>query len=216
MLLFHPILLKAPWEVSSSLDVDIDLLIQEKSLLIHAKANSMGPLAAYELQLQQNAKQHILSMESSLKLLLARIQKFTSHTFHVFLRDLIPGAKLGRSLLFTRVVEHRNQYLSKNRTAIGTKEYSALDTLSFIEANYVQNNENSVHIAWTAILLHTRDVLLPLYQWQTSFDPLTRKYEQAKGKTLSRPEFRKSKCLIAKQITDDVGDLGIGYRMVPS
>jgi hypothetical protein len=29
-------------------------------------------------------------MESSLKLLLARIQKFTSHTFHVFLRDLIP------------------------------------------------------------------------------------------------------------------------------
>jgi len=142
-------------------------------------------------------------MESSLKLLLARIQKFTSHTFHVFLRDLIPGAKLGRSLLFTRVVEHRNQYLAKNRNASGTKEYSALDTLAFIEANYVQNNENSVHIAWTAILLHTREVLLPLYQWQTSFDPLTRKYEQAKGKTLSKSEFRKVKCLIAKQITDE-------------
>jgi hypothetical protein len=105
-------------------------------------------------------------MESSLKLLLARIQKFTSHTFHVFLRDLIiPGAKLGRTLLFTRVVEHRNQYLSKNRNASGTKEYSALDTLSFIEANYVQNNENSVHIAWTAIiLLHTREVLLNFEQ----------------------------------------------------
>ena len=142
-------------------------------------------------------------MESSLKLLLARIQKFTSHTFHVFLRDLIPGAKLGRSLLFTRVVEHRNQYLAKNRNTSGTKEYSALDTLAFIEANYVQNNENSVHIAWTAILLHTREVLLPLYQWQTSFDPLTRKYEQAKGKTLSKSEFRKVKCLIAKQITDE-------------
>jgi hypothetical protein len=65
-----------------------------------------------------------------------------------------------------------------------------------------QDNENSVHIAWTAILLHTREVLLPLYQWQTSFDPLTRKYEQAKGKTLNRSEFRKLKCLIAKQITD--------------
>jgi hypothetical protein len=203
MLLFHPILLKAPWEVSSSIDADIDLLIQEKSPLVHARANSMGPWLAYELQLQQNARQQILSMESSLKLLLARIQKFTSHTFHVFLRDLIPGAKLGRSLLFTRVVEHRNQYLAKNRTAIAGKEYSALDTISFIEANYVQNNENSVHIAWTAILLHTRDVLLPLYQWQTSFDPLTRKYEQAKGKSLNKTEFRKIKCHIAKQITDE-------------
>ena len=203
MLLFHPILLKAPWEVSSSLDVDIDLLIQEKSPLVHARANSMGPWLAYELQLQQNARQQILSMESSLKLLLARIQKFTSHTFHVFLRDLVPGAKLGRSLLFTRVVEYRNQYLARNRTAVTAKEYSALDTLSFIESNYVQDNENSVHIAWTAILLHTREVLLPLYQWQTSFDPLTRKYEQAKGKTLNKPEFRKIKCLIAKQITDE-------------
>ncbi len=60
-----------------------------------------------------------------------------------------------------------------------------------------------VHIAWTAILLHTREVLLPLYQWQTSFDPLTRKYEQAKGKNLNKTEFRKLKCLIAKQITDE-------------
>jgi hypothetical protein len=41
MLLFHPILLKAPWEVS---DAEIDLLIQEK-------INSMGPLGAHELQL---------------------------------------------------------------------------------------------------------------------------------------------------------------------
>jgi hypothetical protein len=99
MLLFHPILLKAPWEVSSSIDADIDSLIQEKSPLVHVRANSMGPWLMYELQLQQNARQQILSMESSLKLLLERIQKFTSHTFHVFLRDLIPGAKLGRSLL---------------------------------------------------------------------------------------------------------------------
>ena len=203
MLLFHPILLKSPWEVSSSIDADIDSLIQEKNPLVHARANSMGPWLMYEMQLQQNARQQILSMESSLKLLLARIQKFTSHTFHVFLRDLIPGAKLGRSLLFTRVVEHRNQYLARNRTGGPSKEYSALDTLSFIEANYVQDNDNSVHIAWTAILLHTREVLLPLYQWQTSFDPLTRKYEQAKGKTLSKSEFRKLKCLIAKQITDE-------------
>ena len=32
---------------------------------------------------------------------------------------------------------------------------------------------------------------------------LTRKYEQAKGKSLNKTEFRKIKCLIAKQITDE-------------
>ncbi len=43
----------------------------------------------------------------------------------------------------------------------------------------------------------------PLYQWQASFDPLVRKFEQAKSKPLGKAEFRKMKCLIAKQITDD-------------
>jgi hypothetical protein len=42
-----------------------------------------------------------------------------------------------------------------------------------------------------------------LYQWQASFDPLLRKYEQAKTKTLTKTETRKLKCLIAKQVTDD-------------
>ena len=49
MLLFHPILLKAPWEISSTIDADIDSLIQEKHPLVHAKANSMGPWLPYEL-----------------------------------------------------------------------------------------------------------------------------------------------------------------------
>jgi hypothetical protein len=42
-----------------------------------------------------------------------------------------------------------------------------------------------------------------LYQWQASFYPLMRKYEQSKGSGLSNPEMRKVKILIAKQITDD-------------
>jgi hypothetical protein len=206
LILFHPCLLQAPWEASSSIDADIDKLLQEKVPLIVARSLSNftgAPLSAHELQLQQTAQQSIDSMRSSLKLLLARIQKFTSHTFHVFLRDLIPGARKGRSLLFTRIVEHRNQYLSGNRSNATAKAYSAKDTLSFIEANYVQDNDNTVHIAWTAILLHTRELLQPLYQWQASFDPLLRKYEQAKTKTLTKTETRKLKCLIAKQVTDD-------------
>jgi hypothetical protein len=155
------------------------------------------------MQLQLTAKQSVDSMTSALKLLLARIQKFTSHTFHVFIRDLVPGAKAGRSLLFTKIVEHRNQYLAKNRATPTSKPYSALDTLTFIQNHFVQENENAVHISWTAILLHTRELLQPLYQWQASFDPLTRKYEQAKTKDLTKVEYRKLKCLITKQITDD-------------
>ncbi len=52
-------------------------------------------------------------------------------------------------------------------------------------------------------MLHTRDLLQPLYQWQASFGPLTRKYEQAKSKAMNKAEYRKMKCLIAKQITDE-------------
>ena len=206
LILFHPILLQSPWEMSATLDADITKLIHEKAPLIMARAltqfTNMNP-TAHELQLQQTAQQSVDTMTSSLKLLLARIQKFTSHTFHVFLRDLIPGARKGRSLLFTRIVEHRNQYLARNRASTTSKAYSAQDTLTFIESNYVQDNDNTVHIAWTAILLHTRDLMVPLYQWQASFDPLIRKYEQAKGKELVNSEKRKIKCLMAKQITDD-------------
>jgi hypothetical protein len=104
------------------------------------------------LQLQQNAQQTIESMKYSLKLLLAHIQKFTSHTLQVFLRDLIPGARAGRSLLFTQIVEYRNHYLAATRFKQNTtKPYSALDTLQFIEASYVQTNENSVHISYPCI-----------------------------------------------------------------
>ena len=204
LILFNPIILESPWEQSANQDQDIIKLLEEKAPLIMARGSTMTPAnSAYELQLQQTAQQNIASMKSSLKLLLARIQKFTSHTFHVFLRDLIPGARNGRSLLFTRIVEHRNQYLAAARSKRNTKPYSAMDTLKFIEASYVQTNENSVHIAWTMILLHTRELQQPLYQWQASFDPLTRKYEQSKGTSLRNPEMRKIKILIAKQITDD-------------
>ncbi len=161
--------------------------------MARALSNFTGAtLTTHEVQLQQTAQQSLDSMRSSLKLLLARIQKFTSHTFHVFIRDLVPSAKAGRSLLFTRIVEHRNQYLAKNRATPTSKPYSALDSLTFIQNHFVQENENAVHISWTAILLHIRELLQPLYQWQASFDPLTRKYEQSKAKDLNKTEYRTS------------------------
>jgi hypothetical protein len=45
-----------------------------------------GVPTQHEMQLQLTAKQTVDSMTSSLKLLLAKIQKFASHTFHVFVR----------------------------------------------------------------------------------------------------------------------------------
>jgi hypothetical protein len=141
--MFHPILLQAPWETSNSLDADVTKLLQEKVPLIVARALSNftgAALTTHEAQLQQTAQQSLDSMRSSLKLLLARIQKFTSHTFHVFIRDLVPGAKAGCSLLFTRIVEYRNQYLAKNRAAPTSKPYSALDTLTFIQDHFVREN----------------------------------------------------------------------------
>ncbi len=64
-------------------------------------ASGTTVLTSHEMQIQNNAQQSVDAMKSSLKLLLARTQKVTSHTFHVVLRELIPGAKVGRSLLFT-------------------------------------------------------------------------------------------------------------------
>ncbi len=46
-----------------------------------------------------------------------------------------------------------------------------------------------MHIAWTVILLHTRELMQPLYQWQASFDPLVRKFEQAKSNLLEKQNF---------------------------
>jgi hypothetical protein len=95
LMLFHPVLLQAPWEISTTIDKDIQKLLEEKASLIMARANPTmtGALTAHEMQLQLTAKQSVDSMTSALKLLLARIQKFTSHTFHVFIRDLVPGCK---------------------------------------------------------------------------------------------------------------------------
>jgi hypothetical protein len=95
LMFFHPVLLQAPWETSPTIGQDIVNFLEEKAPLIMAAgaAPGVGVLTQHEMQLQLTAKQTVDSMTSSLKLLLARMQKFTSHTFHVFIRDLIPGAK---------------------------------------------------------------------------------------------------------------------------
>jgi hypothetical protein len=64
---------------------------------------------------RQKALQTIQTTKSSIVVLLNRIHKFTSHTFHVVIRKLIPGAKQDKSNLFTMIKEHWNQYMIRAR-----------------------------------------------------------------------------------------------------
>ena len=84
--------------------------------------------------------------------------------------------------------------------------YTAKNTLDFIRAKFVKTNANTTHIAWTKILLHTHEIGQAIYQWQASFDPLIRAFEQARTKKMRRMHVTTVKQLIAKQITDNVSD----------
>jgi flagellar biosynthesis/type III secretory pathway protein FliH len=53
------------------------------------------------------------------------------------------------------------------------------------------------------MLLHTRDIGQGIYQWQASFDPLVRRFEQARNKKLKKTHLTSLKQLVAKQITDN-------------
>ncbi len=77
------------------------------------------------------------------------------------------------------IKEHRNQYMIRARKTNSTLPYTAKNTLDFIQDKFVKTNANTAHIAWTKVLLHTRDIGQGIYQWQASFDPLVRKYEQS-------------------------------------
>ena len=87
LILFHPILLQSPWEMSATLDADITKLIHEKATLIMARAltqfTNMNP-TAHELQLQQTALQSVGTMTSSLKLLLPEFRSLLVIPFMYF------------------------------------------------------------------------------------------------------------------------------------
>ncbi len=101
------------------------------------------------------------------------------------------------------IKEHRNQYMIRARETNNLVPYTAKNTLDFIRAKFVKTNANTTHIAWTKILLHTREIGQAIYQWQASFDPLIRAFEQARTKKMRRMHVITVKQLIAKQITDN-------------
>ena len=209
LVLYHPIILDSPWTGPPNIENKILELIRERDPLLLARAypdlSQVWDNYEYDRLYEASmvAMRTITTLQESIKVLLQRIYKFTSHTFHVLLREIIPEAKAGKSHLFTMIVEHRNQFLTNARETKSNEPYTALHTLEFIKAKFVRANENTTHIAWTVILLHTRTIGQPIYQWQASFDPLLRKYEQARGKKMKDKSMLKVKVLMAKQFTDD-------------
>ena len=208
-LLYHTMLLKSPWQLPENYRHKVLDLMAEKDphLIMRSQADPNYPVdywgEEYYSSDRMKALQTIETTKSSIVVLLNRIHKFTSHTFHVLIRELIPGAKEDKSNLFTMIKEHRNQYMITARETRSTVPYTAKNTLDFIRDKFVKTNANTAHIAWTKMLLHTRDIGQGIYQWQASFDPLVRRFEQARSKKLKRIHVSTMKQLVAKQITDN-------------
>ena len=80
--------------------------------------------------------------------------------------------------------------------------HSALRTLDFIEQHYVRDNENSVHILWTHILLHTREPMINVYNWVVSFELPVWRVTQCQRTALDKAQASRLRQLISRQTTD--------------
>jgi hypothetical protein len=203
----HPLLLDSPWEEPANLNDLLLDLVQEKDPIVYAQAISKDPAERVK------AKTKIKANVSAIKQVLRRIYKLNTDTFHAFLVDLIPRARDNKSHLFTRIKAEREQHQVRQRVykkAKGTptaltlrqsKPHSALHTLEFIEQHYVKENENSVHILWTQILLHTREPMMNVYNRTISFELPVRRITQCQRTALKKDQALRIRTLIAKQMT---------------
>jgi hypothetical protein len=139
LVLYHPIILDSPWTAPPNIENKILDLIGERDplmLLTRAYLDLSQIWDQYEYdrlyEASMVAMRSINTLQESIKLLLQCIHKFTSHTFHVLLRDIIPDAKTGKSHLFTMIAEHRNQFLTSARETRSNEPYTANHTLEFI------------------------------------------------------------------------------------
>jgi hypothetical protein len=206
----HPLLLDSPWEEPTNLNDLLLDLVQEKDPVVYAQAISKDP--AERVKAKTKIKANVLAIKQALR----RIYQLNTDTFHAFLVDLIPRARArdNKSQLFTRIKAEREQHLVRQRvykkvkgsptarTLRQAKTHSALHTLEFIEQHYVKENENSVHILWTQILLHTREPMTNVYNWTVSFELPVRRITQCQRAALKKDQALRIRTLIAKQMTD--------------
>ena len=148
----------------AGIDQLLDDLLLERHPYTVAQANDGS--GSYE---SDKAHVKISTLKASALLALRNIYQVASHTFHVYLWDLIPGARANTSHVFTQVKEGRNQYAVEAKQAesngLQLRPHSAKDTLTFLFRHFVKENGDQFIIKWMLILRHTRDPGVNLYEW---------------------------------------------------
>ena len=87
-------------------------------------------------------------------------------------------------------------------TAEEQKPHSAEHTLRFLEAEYVEKDDDAPHYTWSNILTATRQPKVALYAWVDSFTLLTLRYGETVKKITSTRQIKINK-VVSRQITDD-------------
>jgi hypothetical protein len=172
ILLYHPMIVQHPWEPPKDIDRLIDDLIAErKTYLVQRAYNPWDQNDAHK------ARAQIDEIKGALKPLLIRIYTYTSNAFHVLLKRLIPHAD--KNYLFTRIKGARMEHILRRREweegrrsaalpALSDEEklqHSAAHTLKFIQAQYVDADDDAPHTTWDKILKSTREPKTSLYTW---------------------------------------------------
>jgi hypothetical protein len=105
VLIWHPILLDSLFEEPPGKNQLLNDLLLERHPYTVSQANS----SSGDYEVASHIK--LATLKSAALLALRNIYKVASHTFHVYLWDLLPGTGDNESHVITRVRERRNQYL---------------------------------------------------------------------------------------------------------
>jgi hypothetical protein len=170
-------------------------------------SQSLGNYGEYEAD---KAYIKLMTLKKAAVLALRNIYKVASHTFHVYLWDLIQGARDNESHVFTRVKENHNQYLVQARLAdlagLRLKPHSAKSTLDFLKKHFVKESSDQLiyhQVDGHPQALSSRAPGISIYEWCNSFAPLIRTYLRIAQETdLSAVELQRVKKCITAQITD--------------
>jgi hypothetical protein len=104
--------LDSPFEESPGIDQLLDDLLLDRHPYTVSQAN--GSSGDYEAD---KTYVNLAILKSAALLALRNVYKVALHTFHVYLWDLLPGARENESQVFTLVKERRNQYLVQAKQA---------------------------------------------------------------------------------------------------
>ncbi len=213
MLLYNPLLLDSPWQAPDDLDQKIKNLLDTNEPALVARSLKNDGHTSYD---KDNAVKQIDVLTTSIRQSLLRIYTLTSHSFHVLLRELIPKARFDQSNMFTHIKGARTEHMLNLRAHHGKtrdtnlpplnaeqlKPHSAQHTITFIEQEYVELDDDAPHYTWSDILTATRRPHMSLYAWVDSFTLLALRYGET-VKKISKTRQTKINRTVCKQITDE-------------